>query len=87
MAYTRKQLARIAPHQDSRALWIARARRLWKAYLRVAVGLASLIGSVVLAVQYFVLLPPFALLARRAARAEPAGLSPSRPASSLESQY
>ena len=87
MAYTRKQLARVAPRLDGRALWIARAKRLWKAYLRAAVGIASVIGSVVLLVQYFVLLPPFALLARRAARSEPDGFAPARPAPPLGSQY
>lgn len=73
MSYTREQLVRVAPRRHGWLLWQARFRRLWKLYLRFAGGLAGLIGAVVLSVQYFVLLPPFALMARRAARAEPVG--------------
>ena len=73
MTYTEKQLGRVVPARSGRALWWARAVRLWRAYLRVAAAVASLLGGVILTVQYFVLLPPFALLAKRAARREPAG--------------
>ena len=73
MTYTKKQLARLEPSRAGWALWRARAGRLWKGYLRLAAGLAGLLGGLVLTVQYFVLLPPFALLARRAARRDPAG--------------
>jgi hypothetical protein len=97
MTYTRTQLGRVAPARRGLALWRARAGRLWKAYLRVATGIASVLGAVVLTVQYFVLIPPFALLARRAARRDPEGWRV-RPiptaadggdtgSSSLESQY
>ena len=42
-------------------------------YLRFAVALAGLIGSVVLTLQYFLLLPPFAWISKRAARRAPEG--------------
>ena len=77
MSYTRKQLARLSPRKQGLRLWQARASRLWKAYLRIATGLASLMGSAMLTVQYFVVLPVFALMTRReadgfhAVRAEP----------------
>ena len=73
MTYTRAQLRRIAPQRERWLLWKGRAGRIWKLYLRLASGLAGLIGAGVLTVQYYVLLPPFALLARRAARREIAG--------------
>jgi len=73
MTYTGKQLARLCPARHGRALWWARAVRLGRAYLRLSSALAGLLGGVILTVQYFVLLPPFALLARRAARRERAG--------------
>jgi hypothetical protein len=73
MTYTKKQLQRLVPARHGLALWRARGARLWRAYLRAAAALAGLLGGLVLTVQYFVLLPPFALLAKRAARREPAG--------------
>jgi rubrerythrin len=87
MTYTRKQLARLAPRQQGRRLWQARAGRLWKAYLRIATALAALLGTVMLAIQYFVILPLFAGLAKRAARREPEGFSRSRANLSYERQY
>lgn len=87
MSYTRKQLARLSPRKQGLRLWQARAGRLWKAYLRFALAIASVLGTVMLALQYFVVLPPFALLARRAARREPAGFTPVRAQASLRSQY
>jgi hypothetical protein len=87
MTYTKKQLARIAPKKQGLLLWRARASRLWKAWLRIATALASVISHVVLLVQYFVLVPPFALLAKRAARRERAGFASARSGGSLESQY
>lgn len=90
MSYTRAQLERIAPERHRRHLWAARATRLWKGYLRAAAALAGLLGTVVLLAQYFLVLPIFALAARRAARRERPGWSePERregPAA-LESQY
>src|SRR6185295_19986088 len=68
MNYTYKQLARIAPAACRRQVWYARANRLWKRYLRAAAAIAAVIGTTLLTLQYFVLLPPFAWLARRAAR-------------------
>jgi len=87
MSYTRKQLARLAPRKQGLRLWQARAGRLWKAYLRLAVALASVLGTVMLGIQYFVLLPPFALLAKRAARREPEGFCAARVPTPLQRQY
>jgi rubrerythrin len=87
MTYTRKQLARLSPQKQGLRLWQARAGRVWSAYLRLAVTLASLLGRVLLTLQYFVVLPAFAFLARRAARREAEGFSPAREPPSLRSQY
>jgi hypothetical protein len=73
MNYTLTQLARVAPEDHRRHLWRARFSRLWKGYLRLATALAGVFGSVLLTIQYFILLPPFAWLARRAERREPSG--------------
>jgi hypothetical protein len=73
MNYTLVQLARVSPQHHKRRLWRARLSRLWKAYLRVAMAIASVLGGLLLMIQYFVLLPPFAWLAKRAARRETAG--------------
>lgn len=91
MTYTKTQLGRVAPARRGLALWRARAGRLWKAYLRLALAIATVLGAVVLTVQYFVLIPPFAWLAKRAARRETSGwrIRPAAPAGDrdLESQY
>lgn len=87
MSYTHAQLARIAGPRTRRRIWQARLGRLWKSYLRVAAALAGVLGSLLLRIQYFVLLPPFVLLARRAARREPAGFSASRALPDARSQY
>jgi rubrerythrin len=87
MSYTHAQLTRIAGPRTRRRIWEARLGRLWKAYLRVAAALAGVIGSLILRVQYFVLLPPFVFLARRAARREPEGFAPSRALPDAKSQY
>jgi hypothetical protein len=68
MNYTRKQLERVSPQKHGLRLWAARLQRLWKVYLRFAAAFASVMGAVVLAVQYFVVLPLFALAAKRAER-------------------
>jgi rubrerythrin len=73
MTYTRHELARVAPRKQGWLLWKARLSRLWKGYLRFAVALGSLFGGVLLTLQYFVLIPPFAWAAKRAARREPEG--------------
>ena len=73
MNYTRAQLSRIEPERQRIFIWRARFSRLWKAYLRLATALAGMISSVVLALIYFIVLPPFAVLAKRASRAEPEG--------------
>jgi len=89
MGYTLTQLARVEPQRHKRHLWRARLSRLWKAYLRLASGLAGVLGSLLLTIQYFVLLPPFAWLAKRAARQEGSGwitVSPGR-TDSLSRQY
>ncbi len=90
MRYTRIQLERIAPERHRRELWLARATRLWKGYLRVAAALAGRLGTIVLLAQYFLVLPLFALAAKRAARRERPGWSePERPEqpTALRSQY
>ncbi len=73
MNYTRRELARISPERQRALLWRSRLGRLWKGYLRFAVGLASVIGTIILTLQYFVLLPPFAWVAKRAAKREKQG--------------
>lgn len=89
MTYTRQELGRIAPRKQGWLLCRARLGRLWKGYLRLAAGLGNLIGSVILALQYFILVPPFAWIAKRAAHREPKGWSPHRPEKSrdLRSQF
>jgi len=73
MNYTYTQLARISPASYRRHVWRARASRLWKRYLRFAAVFAGLFGSVMLTLQYFLLVPLFAWLAKRAEKREPAG--------------
>ena len=73
MRYTLSQLGRLSAERSRWLLWRARLGRLWKGYLRIAVALADVLGTVFLIIQYFVLLPPFALLAKRAARREKPG--------------
>jgi rubrerythrin len=73
MNYTHSQLRRVCPQKFGFRLLRARASRLWKGYLRMALVVARLIGGLVLLVQYFVVLPPFALLVKRAQRREPVG--------------
>lgn len=89
MTYTRTQLGRVAPARSRRTLWRARAGRLWRAYLRMAGALAGLLGGLFLTLQYFLLLPWFALAARRAARREPSGWQdcPAPMEGALASQY
>ena len=87
MSYTHTQLERVAARKSRARLWQARIGRLWKAYLRVAAAIASVLGTLLLRVQYFVVLPPFALIARRAARREIPGFVPARRPSSFSSQY
>jgi hypothetical protein len=76
MNYTYTQLARIAPRTYRRHVWHARSKRLWNRYLRVAAASAGVFGGVMLTMIYFVLLPPFAWLAKRAARRDGAGWTP-----------
>jgi rubrerythrin len=73
MNYTYTQLTRILPQSYRSQVWRARGSRLWKRYLRMAAGIAGVMGSAMLLFQYFVLLPPFAWLAKRAERRERAG--------------
>jgi hypothetical protein len=89
MNYTLTQLARVEPERHKRHLWRARLSRLWKAYLRLATGLAGILGSMLLTIQYFVLLPPFAWLAKRGAAQEHSGwtLVSSDRSDSLDRQY
>src|SRR5580765_4040765 len=71
MNYTYTQLTRIAPRSSLRHVWRARAIRRWKRYLRFAAVFAGFFGTAMLTIQYFVLLPAFAWMARRAERREP----------------
>ena len=89
MNYTLTQLARISPQHHRRHIWRARVGRLWKAYLRVASGVAGVIGTLLITVQYFVLMPLFAWLAKRAARRERPGWAVADPdaGDSLTRQY
>jgi rubrerythrin len=73
MNYTLAQLKRIEPAGKSRRLWLARGKRLWNGYLRLAGALAGLVSGVVLTLFYVVVLPAFALMAKRAQRKEPLG--------------
>jgi hypothetical protein len=73
--YTHDQLRRIVPENSRRILWWARLRRLWKAYLRFATAFAGVMAGLILTLQYFVLLPPFAWLAKRNARRDRPGWS------------
>ena len=89
MNYTLSQLKRIEPKKAGWRLWWARLTRLWKGYLRIASAIANVMGGIVLAVQYFVILPIFALLAKRSAKKELPGWAPARDGGerSLRSQY
>lgn len=73
MTYTFEQLGRKAPQTRGWLLWRARLGRLWKGYLRLAMALAGVLGTVLLTLQYFIVLPPFAWLAKRAAKRQPSG--------------
>lgn len=89
MTYTLAQLVRVSPRHHRWLLWRARLGRLWKAYLRLAIALAGAISGLILTVLYFTLLVPFAYLAKRSARQEPAGWWPvaAERKSSLDRQY
>jgi rubrerythrin len=89
MNYTLAQLTRVAPRQRAMFLWRARLSRLWKAYLRIMSGIAGILGAIILTLQYFILLPPFAYLAKRAERREAPGWKPAAAEgkNALESQY
>ncbi len=90
MNYTLTQLLRVAPKRHRSHLWRARLSRLWKAYLRLASAIAGVLGGLLLMIQYFVLLPAFAWIAKRAAAREPIGWSavpPERNEASLRRQY
>lgn len=89
MNYTRTQLARVSPQRQRRTLWYERLRRIGKGYLRMAAALGAVIGGFLLTVQYFVVLPPFAWLAKRAERRELQGWTPILPHRdrSLQRQY
>ncbi len=88
MNYTLSQLKRVSPEKHGARLWWARLTRLWKGYLRIASAVANVMGGVVLAVQYFAILPVFALLAKRAARRERLGwVDTRREQATLRSQY
>ncbi|HVT03858.1 MAG TPA: ferritin-like domain-containing protein [Thermoanaerobaculia bacterium] len=89
MNYTLTQLTRVSPERHRRQLWYARLSRLWKLYLRLATAIGGAIGGLILTIQYFIVLPLFALLAKRAERREPSGWNPISPErnGSLKRQY
>lgn len=88
MNYTHAQLRRVSPRRHGARLWLARASRFWKGYVRLSAAVAGIFGGVLLTVQYFVLLPIFALLAKRAAKKEREGWTTSaKNARSLTTQY
>src|SRR5229473_6968889 len=89
MSYTQAQLIRVSPERHRRHLWRARLSRLWKGYLRLATAVAGAISVLILTIQYFILLPPFAWLAKRAARRDLPGWTPISPERnrSLKRQY
>ena len=89
MNYTLTQLVRVAPERHRLRIWKARLTRMWKAYLRLASALAGVIGGALLTIYYFVVLPPFAWLAKRAAKDENGGWMPVAPErnKSLRRQY
>ena len=88
MNYTLSQLKRVSPRKHGVRLWWARLTRLWKGYLRIASAIANVMGGIVLAVQYFVILPIFALFAKQSAKRELPGWVDARgEAATLRSQY
>ncbi|HXI43000.1 MAG TPA: ferritin-like domain-containing protein [Bryobacteraceae bacterium] len=89
MNYTYTQLTRISPRYYRRRIWRARASRLWTSYLRVATAITGLFGGAALTILYFVLLPPFAWLAKRSELKDRPGWIPiaAEHGASLESQY
>ncbi len=89
MNYTLSQLVRVSPQRHRHLLWRARLSRLWKGYLRLALAFAGAMSGLILTVLYFALLPPFAYLAKRAARQEPVGWLPvsAERNTSLDRQY
>jgi hypothetical protein len=89
MNYTYTQLARVMPESYKKHVWRARMSRLWKRYLRVAAAIAGVLGAAMLTLIYFVLLPPFAWVARRADRRAPRGWTaiPAAPNDSPTRQY
>jgi hypothetical protein len=87
MSYTQRQLSRLSPDRHRLRLWQARIGRVWRAYLRLASAIAGILGSALLLLQYFLLLPPFAWLAKRAAQREPQGWRLKAPPTPLKSQY
>ncbi len=79
MNYSRTQLARVSPQHHGRTLWYQRMRRVWKGYLRMAAAFGAVMGSFFLTAQYFVVLPLFAWLAKRAEQRDPPGWHPISP--------
>jgi hypothetical protein len=76
MNYSYTQLARVAPRSYRWQIWRARGGRLWKRYLRVAAAIANVFGTTMIGLLYFVVLPPFAWMAKREQRRERAGWTP-----------
>jgi hypothetical protein len=87
--YSYAQLGRVAPGKRRRRVFWAHLARAWKAYLRLASALSNVLGGVLLIAQYFVILPVFALLAKRKEGKKPDGWIDSRAAEAktLRAQY
>jgi len=82
-SYTRKQLFRLEPARGGRRILKASLLRAWKLYLRAAGAVAGMMGDVLLRLQYFLFLWPFALIVPR----DNPGWVRSRARPPLESQY
>lgn len=87
--YSYAQLGRVAPGKRGRRVFWAHLGRGWKAYLRLASALSNVLGGVLLTLQYFVILPVFALLAKWKEGKKPDGWIDSRgaEAEALRAQY
>src|SRR5260370_38524295 len=79
MKYPWTKLVRVSPERHRRHLWRARLSRLWKGYLRLATALAGAISVLILTIQYFILLPPFAWPPKRAPRRGLPACTPASP--------
>ena len=78
MNYTYTQLARVSPRSYRWQIWRARGNRLWKRYVRIAAAVGNVMGTLGIALVYFVVIPPFAWFAKRTHRRDADGWKPAR---------